>query len=101
MSHLAVADQKGAAAMAPAFSIRQEIVSLSQITKSFGPTLANAEIDLAVSAGEIIGLVGGNGEMGHSSSVSSRPRIGRHPASDPLCWSRYLLSRFCLTQSSE
>jgi len=61
MSHLAVADQKGAAAMAPAFSIRQEIVSLSQITKSFGPTLANAEIDLAVSAGEIIGLVGGNG----------------------------------------
>ncbi|UVK54134.1 ATP-binding cassette domain-containing protein [Mesorhizobium sp. AR02] len=59
MSHLAVADQKGAAAMAPA--ARQEIVSLSQITKSFGPTLANAEIDLAVSAGEIIGLVGGNG----------------------------------------
>ncbi|TRC72177.1 ATP-binding cassette domain-containing protein [Mesorhizobium sp. WSM4307] len=61
MSHLAVADQKRAAAMAPAASIRQEIVSLSQITKSFGPTLANAEIDLAVSAGEIIGLVGGNG----------------------------------------
>ncbi|MCA0029923.1 ATP-binding cassette domain-containing protein [Mesorhizobium sp. B263B2A] len=60
MSHLAVADQKGAA-MAPAASIRQEIVSLSQITKSFGPTLANAEIDLAISAGEIIGLVGGNG----------------------------------------
>ncbi len=59
MSHLAVADQKGATAMAPA--ARQEIVSLSQITKSFGPTLANAEIDLAVSAGEIIGLVGGNG----------------------------------------
>lgn len=59
MSQLAVADQKGAAVMAPA--ARQEIVSLSQITKSFGPTLANAEIDLAVSAGEIIGLVGGNG----------------------------------------
>ncbi|WP_027059573.1 ATP-binding cassette domain-containing protein [Mesorhizobium loti] len=59
MSHLAVADQKGTAAMAPA--ARQEIVSLTQITKSFGPTLANAEIDLAISAGEIIGLVGGNG----------------------------------------
>ncbi|QKC78946.1 ATP-binding cassette domain-containing protein [Mesorhizobium erdmanii] len=61
MSHLAVADQKSAVAMAPAMSLRQEIVALLQITKSFGPTLANAEIDLAVSAGEIIGLVGGNG----------------------------------------
>ncbi|WP_183457193.1 ATP-binding cassette domain-containing protein [Mesorhizobium huakuii] len=59
MSHLAVADPRRAAAMAPA--ARQEIVSLSQIIKSFGPTLANAEIDLSVSAGEIIGLVGGNG----------------------------------------
>ncbi|TPI26180.1 ATP-binding cassette domain-containing protein [Mesorhizobium sp. B3-2-1] len=59
MSHLAVASPEGAAATMP--DIRPNVVSLSQITKSFGPTLANAQIDLAVSAGEIIGLVGGNG----------------------------------------
>ncbi|MEI9424977.1 ATP-binding cassette domain-containing protein [Mesorhizobium sp. Cs1299R1N1] len=59
MSHLAVADPEGAAATIP--DIRPNVVSLSRITKSFGPTLANAQIDLAVSAGEIIGLVGGNG----------------------------------------
>ncbi|ESY86683.1 MULTISPECIES: ATP-binding cassette domain-containing protein [Mesorhizobium] len=59
MSHLAVTDPEGAAATVP--DTRPNVVSLSRITKSFGPTLANAQIDLAVSAGEIIGLVGGNG----------------------------------------
>jgi ribose transport system ATP-binding protein len=61
MSQFAVAPQKSADAKAPAAPIRQEIVSLSRITKSFGPTLANAEIDLTVRTGEVIGLVGGNG----------------------------------------
>ncbi|MCA0012311.1 ATP-binding cassette domain-containing protein [Mesorhizobium sp. B292B1B] len=61
MSHLAVAAPEGAAAAVLADPTRQSVVSLSGITKSFGPTLANIEIDLAVSAGEIIGLVGGNG----------------------------------------
>ena len=37
------------------------VVCMSKITKAFGATLANAEIDLVVSAGGIIGLVGGNG----------------------------------------
>ena len=37
------------------------IVALADISKAFGPTLANAEIDLTVSAGTVIGLVGGNG----------------------------------------
>ncbi|MER8488095.1 ATP-binding cassette domain-containing protein [Mesorhizobium australicum] len=59
MSHLAVTDPEGAATTVP--DTRPNVVSLSRITKSFGPTLANAQIDLAVSAGEIIGLVGGNG----------------------------------------
>ncbi|AGB47567.1 ABC-type sugar transport system, ATPase component [Mesorhizobium australicum WSM2073] len=59
MSHLAVTDPEGAAATVP--DTMPNVVSLSRITKSFGPTLANAQIDLAVSAGEIIGLVGGNG----------------------------------------
>lgn len=37
------------------------VVSLRQITKAFGATLANAEIDLDVHSGDVIGLVGGNG----------------------------------------
>lgn len=61
MSQLAVADQGGASAAAPASSARPVVVSLSGITKSFGPTLANAGIDLSVGAGDVIGLVGGNG----------------------------------------
>lgn len=34
---------------------------LLQIRKAFGPTLANAGIDLLVAPGEVLGLVGGNG----------------------------------------
>jgi ribose transport system ATP-binding protein len=37
------------------------VVRLGGITKAFGATLANAEIDLEVRPGEVIGLVGGNG----------------------------------------
>lgn len=37
------------------------LVELSGITKAFGATLANAEIDLAVGPADVIGLVGGNG----------------------------------------
>jgi len=61
MSHLAVADQDGAASPTHAAPARPSVVSLSRITKSFGPTLANAGIDLTVCAGDVIGLVGGNG----------------------------------------
>ena len=42
-------------------SIGPCLVELAGVTKAFGATLANAEIDLAVGAAEIIGLVGGNG----------------------------------------
>lgn len=34
---------------------------LLQIRKAFGPTLANAGVDLVVAKGEVLGLVGGNG----------------------------------------
>jgi ribose transport system ATP-binding protein len=61
MSHLAVAEQAGAALTALAAPVRHSVVSLTQISKSFGPTLANAGIDLSVRAGDVIGLVGGNG----------------------------------------
>lgn len=37
------------------------VVALVQITKAYGPTLANAGIDLVAMPGEVIGLVGGNG----------------------------------------
>ncbi len=42
-------------------SRRPLVVSLRKITKAFGPTLANAEIDLDVREGDVTGLVGGNG----------------------------------------
>jgi ribose transport system ATP-binding protein len=42
-------------------STAASIVRLSRISKAFGSTLANAEIDLDVAEGEVIGLVGGNG----------------------------------------
>ncbi|SDA96644.1 ATP-binding cassette domain-containing protein [Mesorhizobium qingshengii] len=61
MSQLAVAEQDSAAAMARLAPIRQSVITLTGITKSFGPTLANAGIDLSVAAGGVIGLVGGNG----------------------------------------
>lgn len=48
-------------AVKPAAPVRPSVVSLSGITKSFGPTLANAGINLSVHTGDIIGLVGGNG----------------------------------------
>ncbi|HEY1944999.1 MAG TPA: ATP-binding cassette domain-containing protein [Roseiarcus sp.] len=37
------------------------LVSLSGVTKSFGPTTANSEISLAIARGDVLGLVGGNG----------------------------------------
>jgi ribose transport system ATP-binding protein len=37
------------------------LVELNGISKAFGPTLANANIDFAVRASDVIGLVGGNG----------------------------------------
>ncbi len=37
------------------------LVELKDITKAFGPTLANANIDFAVNRSDVIGLVGGNG----------------------------------------
>jgi ribose transport system ATP-binding protein len=37
------------------------LVELQGITKAFGPTLANADIDFAVANSDVIGLVGGNG----------------------------------------
>ncbi|MER9234778.1 ATP-binding cassette domain-containing protein [Mesorhizobium sp. M0622] len=61
MSHLALADPGDAAFAGQVMPVRQSVVSLRQISKSFGPTLANADIDLSVSAGDVIGLVGGNG----------------------------------------
>ena len=61
MSHLAAAEQDSAGAAASAAPARPSVVALSRITKSFGPTLANAGIDLSVRSGDVIGLVGGNG----------------------------------------
>ncbi len=37
------------------------IAALTGITKAFGPTGANHEIDFAVAPGEVVGFVGGNG----------------------------------------
>jgi ribose transport system ATP-binding protein len=37
------------------------LVELQGITKAFGPTLANADVDFAVAHSDVIGLVGGNG----------------------------------------
>jgi ribose transport system ATP-binding protein len=37
------------------------LIELTEITKAFGPTLANAKIDLAIYSSDVIGLVGGNG----------------------------------------
>jgi len=37
------------------------LVELKGITKAFGPTLAVADIDFAVAASDVVGLVGGNG----------------------------------------
>jgi ribose transport system ATP-binding protein len=39
----------------------ERLVELSGITKAFGPTLANANIDFSVYPSDVIGLVGGNG----------------------------------------
>jgi ribose transport system ATP-binding protein len=37
------------------------LVELHRVTKAFGPTLATADIDFAVAASDVVGLVGGNG----------------------------------------
>ena len=37
------------------------LVELNGVTKAFGPTLANSDIDFAVAGSDVIGLVGGNG----------------------------------------
>ena len=37
------------------------LVKLRGVTKAFGPTLAAADIDFAVAASDVVGLVGGNG----------------------------------------
>ncbi|HLX99867.1 MAG TPA: ATP-binding cassette domain-containing protein [Roseiarcus sp.] len=40
---------------------RTWLVELTGVTKAFGPTLASADIDFAVAASDVVGLVGGNG----------------------------------------
>ncbi|WDR01301.1 ATP-binding cassette domain-containing protein [Devosia algicola] len=45
----------------PEFVASKRVVSLTNITKAFGATLANSGIDLDVREGDVIGLVGGNG----------------------------------------
>jgi ribose transport system ATP-binding protein len=47
----------GAAEIEP----RTSLVELKGVTKAFGPTLAAVDIDFAVAASDVIGLVGGNG----------------------------------------
>ena len=37
------------------------LVTLRNVTKSFGSTMANADVSLAIGRGEVLGLVGGNG----------------------------------------
>lgn len=39
----------------------EPLVALKDITKTYGPTVANNRISLAIGSGEIVGLVGGNG----------------------------------------
>jgi ribose transport system ATP-binding protein len=46
----------------PGLQLRRNIlVSLTGVTKSFGPTHANSDISLDIPRGDILGLVGGNG----------------------------------------
>jgi len=40
---------------------RTYLVELKGVTKAFGPTIAAADIDFAVAASDVVGLVGGNG----------------------------------------
>lgn len=42
-------------------AVERPLVKLKGITKAFGPTLANADIDFAVASSDVVGLVGGNG----------------------------------------
>src|SRR5689334_11625973 len=51
----------GSAANLERQSAFQPLVSLTGVTKSFGPTKANSDISLSIAAGEVLGLVGGNG----------------------------------------
>jgi ribose transport system ATP-binding protein len=37
------------------------LVELNRVSKAFGPTLANANVDFSVYASDVVGLVGGNG----------------------------------------
>jgi ribose transport system ATP-binding protein len=63
---------------APALGL---LVSLTGVTKSFGPTMANSDISLGIARGDVLGLVGGNG-AGKSTLMRilcgvTRPDAGR------------------------
>lgn len=51
----------GVAAPSHAGASGPRLVQLTGVTKAFGATLANAEIDFGVGPADVIGLVGGNG----------------------------------------
>src|SRR5476649_32809 len=57
------------------------LLSLTGVTKSFGPTNANSDISLTIAHGDVLGLVGGNG-AGKSTLMRilcgvTRPDAGR------------------------
>jgi ribose transport system ATP-binding protein len=57
------------------------LVSLTGVTKSFGPTMAISDISLGIARGDVLGLVGGNG-AGKSTLMRilcgvARPDAGR------------------------
>ena len=70
------------------------VVSLRGVTTTFGPTVANDDIDLYVAYGDVIGLVGGNG-AGKSTLMRSlcgviRPDAGAiEIAGKPASFERY------------
>ena len=52
---------EAAASPAPKTADQRPVVALRDITKAFGPTLANDHVSLIVNPGDVVGLVGGNG----------------------------------------